>query len=54
MLAAGGAKEPHLTLRIVYVDGARRKELPASGTGKPVTKLGLQAIRLLPTVNILV
>ena len=54
MIEAGGAKKPHLTPRIMYVDGARRTELPTSGAGKPATKFRLQAIHLLPMVNILV
>ena len=33
MIEAGGAKKPHLTPRIMYVDGARREELPPSGAG---------------------
>ena len=52
-IAGGGSKKPQLALRIVYVDEARRTELPAFGTGKPVTQLKLQAIHVFPMAILL-
>lgn len=52
-IEGGGSKKPQLALGTVYVDEARRAELPTSGAGKPVTtQLKLQAIQL-PAMTIL-